>query len=126
MNLNPIFNEKENTKKTQINQRKTRSDKIHDMKFPVTDKQKIILRKKAKLDDVSVTKNNTQLLKNALKYPINYIPDYPYQDTKQYMHVKPTELEYTIISNLAIEWGISERKALYRLMCFILEKGEGL
>lgn len=126
MALNPIFNEKvikpksPATSTPQPKQRKTRSDKCHDIKFPVTPEERAALRTLAKQRGVTVTRLATELLLDGLQRQWMIDHSLPYKDTKQYMHVKPIQIYYHQVEQLAIEWGISERRAVHRIVISVL------
>ncbi len=155
MSLNPFFSEKKIPErkpvvinspvnpaqsKKSIKPRKTRSDKTHNLKFPVTPVEHMELRttckqvsnlyKQLKNDDLTQTKFNTYLLNYALKNLAIVNWNRPYQDSKKYMHVTPLETIYQDIGGphgLAIQKGISERKVTFYLVLSALKfiKGDG-
>ncbi|NHN33331.1 hypothetical protein [Paenibacillus agricola] len=102
-------------------ERKTRSDKLHDIRFPVTPDERMRLRRIGKHLKLTETACCTHLLMLALQLREQRIPSYPYEDTRRYMHVKPTEEWYKIIAELAIHYDVSERQMVYRLIHFSLE-----
>lgn len=155
MSLNPFFSEnplserkivksippqKTEPAKT-IKPRKVRSDKTHNLKFPITTVEQMELRtvfkqasplyRRLRNVDLSQTKFNTYLLNYALKNPTIVNWNRPYQDTKKYMHVTPLETEYQLEiggpHGLAIQKGISERKVAFYLVLSALAfiKGDG-
>ncbi|MEX3623636.1 hypothetical protein [Viridibacillus arvi] len=124
-------------------QRKVRSDKCRDIKFPVTKEEQIRLKSACKLADyrykqlrgniqkLTQTRFNTLLLKYALNNEriINW--NRSYVDSKVYMHTKPNEEEYKTIGGpygISITRAISDRKSVYCLVISALEifeqKGE--
>ncbi|WP_221568931.1 hypothetical protein [Alkalihalobacillus sp. TS-13] len=132
-NINPFFSQPKQKAKeplkplkqiastqTEPKKRKTRSDKCHDIKFPVRKEEKILLQMHCKqfsalYQPVKQTKFNTLLLRFALMHPDRVNWDFDYQDSKQYMHTKLLESEYADIGGpfgLAIEKGFSERKTV--------------
>lgn len=140
MNINPIFNEAVTsvTKNQQMNtnsrmthisskvpentpQRKTRSDKTHDIRICVTPYLKAQIRLLAKDSNLSTTKFATKLLVNALSC-CRSLPEYPYKDTKLYVHVKPAQIDYKKVFELAINNDVSEREAATRLVLFSLKQ----
>lgn len=117
-------------KNTVAQTRKTRFDKKHTMRFPVTVEQNrtfLILYKMYKNDFKSDSKTDftTKLLSYGLRHK-DIIQDYhyKYKDTKQYKTVKPNQVEYEMISGingLQIKWGLtSERQALHRIMISVV------
>jgi len=102
--------------------RATRSDKCHDIKFPVTPNMRAELIRRAARNKVKETRYCTLLLNKALSYTMTSIPQYEYIDSVSFMHVKPTAIPYEKILNMRIELKISRREAVYRLIRFMLEK----
>jgi hypothetical protein len=149
MNLNPIFKTNDRPASTpkpllrpaaetnvtlriplndqvQVSQRKQRSDKTHDIKFPVTPEQKAEIRRLAKSNGMKgkETYYATKMLLSALSF-CKTLPEYNYNDTKLYMHVKPTETYYEMVFALAANHGISERQAVTRLVIYVLNQRGG-
>lgn len=138
MSLNSIFNQpvpqssksvesssiqqqQRTTKPAQL--RKPRSDKLHDIKFPVTIQQRESLRVIAKQMGERETTANSILLHKAL----SHLPDIPlqdYQDTKRYMHVKLNATDYQRVSDLAIKKDMSERKVVALIMWSLIKRGK--
>ncbi|WP_240416620.1 hypothetical protein [Paenibacillus periandrae] len=128
MFLNQIIEESRtqknaNKNKTQLKtkERKIRSDKIHDIRFPVTPVERMMFRRIGKSLNLTETACCTHLLLSALQKRDQRIPSYPYEDTRRYMHVKPTEEWYKIIAELAIYYDVSERQMVYRLIHYAIE-----
>lgn len=144
MSLNSFFNEPTPVvatktvikKPTQPKKpRKIRSDKCHDIKFPVTNQQlayfKMLYKqskpyyKQKRGKDLSQTKFNTLLLMYALERMINVNWNAEYEDTKRYLHVKPVEHYYEQIGGshgLSTQKGLSDRKTTYYVMISALEE----
>lgn len=147
--LNPLFKEqriiktpKETNKPHQHKKRKQRSDKTHNIKFPVSNiermklkslckKVKRILEEQGK-DTIEQTKLNTLLFEYGLKnqHLINW--ELPYSDPREhYMHTNILESLYeSEIGSpfgLAVLKGLSDRKIAYKVVTSILEwlEGEG-
>ncbi|WP_162985731.1 hypothetical protein [Virgibacillus halodenitrificans] len=116
--------------------RKTRSDKCHDVKFPVTKAEQIRLKTQCKQTDyfykekhgydkkLSQTLFNTLLLKYSIhnKNKINW--DRSYSDSKTYMHTKLIEREYERIGGpygYSTRRAMSDRKVVYYLVISALE-----
>jgi hypothetical protein len=131
--LNPIFRELHESPKThpkkispvETKQRKTRFDKTHDIKIPLSEleKQRLMAfykQYKAKGMTSSLTVFNTQLLRFMLRNSDLIDWDLPYKDTKRYVHVKPNQIEYNLIGGAdgySIRKGIfSERKCTYLII----------
>lgn len=119
-----------------IRQRRIRSDKCRDIKFPITKNEQVRLKIACKEADIlykklygydgklTQTHFNTLLLKYALQHiqEINWHKSY--KDTKLYMHTKPTERDYEWIGGprgLSTKHAISDRKLVYLLVISILE-----
>lgn len=133
--LNPIFDEiKSNNVPKTVSQpkgkstkpRKERSDKTQNTKLPVDHILHMQLRRYVKLaypiymrkmgKPLSQTKFNTLLLRYVLNHQdiINW--DWPYQDSKRYMHTNLLKSEHREIGGpygLAIQKGFSDRKTVY-------------
>jgi len=130
MSLNPIFKEHVSTSNPNLNTnakpvpRKPRSDKTHDIRFPVTAELKTLIRRLAKANKMKETQYTTKMLLAALS-SCQILPEYDYHDTKIYMHVKPTELHYEKVFDLAVKHGISERKTVTQLIIYILNQRGG-
>lgn len=119
-----------------VKSRRTRSDKCHDIKFPVTLEEKVRLKIACKQSDffykkkkglnvkITQTRFNTLLLRYALKNLSIVKWDRQYSDSPTYMHTKPLESEYDEIGGiygLANVYGLSERKTVYCLVISALE-----
>lgn len=143
MSINPIFREPAPTSpsKPLINksklkpeapgdpptnhqQRKPRSDKTHDIRICVNLNQKAHLRRLAKESKMAPTKYATKMLLSALS-TCRSLPEYDYQDTKIYVHVKPVQLDYEKVFELAVANNVSEREAATRLVMHILHQRGG-
>lgn len=140
--LNPIFNEQkvtENNKKAytvkNTKPRKTRNDKTHNIKFPITNIEKMKLqslcrqikrRQKEKGKEIiEQTKLNTLLLEYGLNNPILIKWDKPYRDSKQYMHTNILETSYDREIGgpfgFSVRKGISDRKTVYIVISSVLD-----
>lgn len=150
--LNPIFNEKRIIKSTLGREpkkdtqkkilRKQRSDKTHNIKFPVTDIEKMKLQslcRQAKRmlkaqgkNPIQQTKLNTLMLEYGLKNQNIIRWDWPYRDTKQYMHTNLLESVYELEIGspyaLGVQKGYSDRKVAYMVIMSVLKwlEGEGM
>lgn len=132
-NLNPILRPNRNPaspgkpvnpKPIERSERQVRSDKIHDLKFPVTPAERSEFRRQAKLKGMTETKFATALLLRAISLfrsaPLRFT-DLPYTDTKQYLHCKPTEFQYDEIFQISLAWNVSVRQAVHRLMITMIQ-----
>ncbi len=127
-----------------IKHRQTRSDKCHDVKFPITTEEKIRLKIALKQADfiykrmkgfdqrITQTSFNTSLLRYSLNVMVNkenfVLWDRQYADSPTYMHTKPNEYEYREIGGiygLSTTKGLSDRKTVYCLIMSALEWMEG-
>ncbi|MCU4880430.1 hypothetical protein [Bacillus cereus] len=121
-NVNPMFQpQKYSTTITNLQPRKTRSDKKKDIKIPVNEIQRQLIRSSAFKEGITTTQYMSKLITEHLK--IDYISEihaYEYKDTKKYIHAKLEQGAYFKLVQLAIEWGVSQRAAATRILCFAL------
>lgn len=102
-----------------------RWDKTHGMKFPINEEQERQLRilyKRHLYQAKSITVFVTMMLRYGLRNP-SVIREQDYKDTGIYKTAKPNQIEYSLIGGergYAIEWGLSERKALHRIVISVL------
>jgi hypothetical protein len=122
--------------------RQPRSDKCHNIKFPVTPIMQMKLRTHCKQMErflpskgghpITQTAFNTTLLQFGLSHIdiVEWVQDY--KDTKTYMHTMLKENSYKVIGGpygLAIQKQLSERKVVFIIMASVLhwiEKGGSL
>lgn len=151
--VNPLFKEQRIIKKeNKINpskilegkvkkDRKVRSDKTHNLKFPVSSIEKMKLKYLCKqvqrraeeqgTEPIRQTKLNTLLLLYGINNQHILSWDWPYKDSKNYMHTNPLETIYEREIGgpfgLAIQKGFSERKTAYMVIMSVLRwlEGEG-
>ncbi|MED1287304.1 hypothetical protein [Bacillus mycoides] len=121
-NVNPMFSpSKKSTTITNLQPRKTRSDKKKDVKIPVTELQRQLIRTSAFQDGITTTQYMSKLITEHLRIDyINEIHAYDYKDTKKYIHAKLEQETHSKLVQLAIEWGVSQRAAATRILCFAL------
>lgn len=135
--LNTLFIPNDEAKKKKevepdgTKKRKTRSDKLKMIKFPVTTEQREQLRRRAKENVRALSRKETIYNTNCLLHAIDQTsifperyPELKYKDTGQYMHVKIPITKYEVIEEFAFQWGCSVRKATHRLImnyCFLGE-----
>ncbi len=130
-NLNPMFNAPTKPKPIyevkEKRPRKTRCDKKHDIKVPVTEIQKMKIRLQAHRKGLRATPYSSNLVIEGLKREfITDIGEFtPYKDTHDYVHVKLLPYHYEKIVELAIKWGVSERRAAHRILLFMVKWEEG-
>lgn len=101
--------------------RKTRCDKKKDVKIPVNEIQRQLIRSSAYQKGITTTQYMSKLITEHLK--IDYISEihaYEYKDTKKYIHAKLEQETHSKLVQLAIEWGVSQRAAATRILCFAL------
>lgn len=108
----------------QPRQRKTRSDKTHDMRISVSLNQKALIRRLAKESNMTPTKYATKMLLSALS-TCRSLPEYDYRDTKIYVHVKPAQLDYQKVFEFAVANDVSEREAATRLVMHVFRQRGG-
>jgi hypothetical protein len=147
--INPLFKENEITKlkkptevgmKTSTKKRAIRSDKTHNVKFPVSSVVQLKLKSHCKQaariyrlqgkEPLSQTKFNTLLLRFGLKNTVIQSWDHAYQDTKIYMHTNVLETEFEEIGGphgLSVRKGLSDRKVVFHIMLSVITwlEGEG-
>ncbi|MGG0360325.1 hypothetical protein ABEY57_08300 [Bacillus tropicus] len=121
-NVNPMFEpRKQSTTIANSQPRKTRSDKKKDVKIPVTEIQRQLIRTSAFHNNLTTTQYMSKLITEHLR--IDYISEihaYEYKDTKKYIHAKLEQETHSKLVQLAIEWGVSQRAAATRILCFAL------
>ncbi|BCC62403.1 MULTISPECIES: hypothetical protein [Bacillus] len=120
--INPMFEpRKQSTTITNQQPRKTRSDKKKDIKIPVNEIQRQLIRSSAFKEGITTTQYMSKLITEHLK--IDYISEihaYEYKDTQKYIHAKLGQETHSKLVQLAIEWGVSQRAAATRILCFAL------
>ncbi|MGE6504498.1 hypothetical protein ACQKF0_30145 [Bacillus wiedmannii] len=120
--INPMFETpKKSITITNQQPRKTRSDKKKDVKIPVTEIQRQLIRTSAFHNNLTTTQYMSKLITEHLR--IDYISEihaYEYKDTKKYIHAKLEQGAHSKLVQLAIEWGVSQRAAATRILCFAL------
>ncbi|BCC74158.1 hypothetical protein BCJMU51_p2013 (plasmid) [Bacillus cereus] len=120
--INPMFEpRKQSTTITNQQPRKTRSDKKKDVKIPVNEIQRQLIRTSAFQQGITTTQYMSNLITEHLR--IDYISEihaYEYKDTKKYIHAKLERETHSKLVQLAIEWGVSQRAAATRILCFAL------
>ena len=121
-NVNPMFEpRKQSTTITNLQPRKTRSDKKKDVKIPVNEIQRQLIRTSAFKEGITTTQYMSKLITEHLRIDyINEIHAYEYKDTKKYIHAKLEQETHSKLVQLAIEWGVSQRAAATRILCFAL------
>ncbi|OUB54396.1 hypothetical protein [Bacillus thuringiensis] len=121
-NVNPMFNSvKKSTTITNSKPRKTRSDKKKHVKIPVNEIQRQLIRSSAFKEGITTTQYMSKLITEHLNLSyISEIHRYDYIDTKRYTHAKLDQEVHKKLVHLAIEWGVSQRAAATRILCFAL------
>ncbi|UTQ80139.1 hypothetical protein vBBceSLY4_000062 [Bacillus phage vB_BceS_LY4] len=121
-NVNPMFEpRKQSTTITNQQPRKIRSDKKKDVKIPVNEIQRQLIRSSAFQEGITTTQYMSKLITEHLRIDyINEIHAYDYKDTKKYIHAKLEQETHSKLVRLAIEWGVSQRAAATRILCFAL------
>lgn len=120
--INPMFEpRKQSTTITNQQPRKIRSDKKKDVKIPVNEIQRQLIRSSAFREGKTTTQYMSKLITEHLRIDyINEIHAYEYKDTKKYIHAKLEQETHSKLVQLAIEWGVSQRAAATRILCFAL------
>ncbi len=108
---------KQSTTITNQQPRKTRCDKKKDVKIPVNEMQRQLIRSSAFQQNITTTQYMSKLITEHLR--IDYINEI-HKDTKKYIHAKLEQETHSKLVRLAIEWGISQRAAAIRILCFAL------
>lgn len=120
--INPMFEpRKQSTTITNQQPRKIRSDKKKDVKIPVNEIQRQLIRSSAFQEGITTTQYMSKLITEHLR--IDYISEihaYEYKDTQKYIHAKLEQGTHSKLVQLAIEWGVSQRAAATRILCFAL------
>ncbi|HDR6289529.1 TPA: hypothetical protein QCU33_005679 [Bacillus cereus] len=121
--INPMFEPRKQST-TIINQqpRKTRCDKKKDVKIPVNEIQRQLIRSSSFQEGITTTQYMSKLITEHLR--IDYISEihaYEYKDTKKYIHAKLEQETHSKLVQLAIDWGVSQRAAAARILCFALK-----
>lgn len=121
-NVNPMFEpRKQSTTITNLQPRKTRSDKKKDVKISVNEIQRQLIRTSAIQQGITTTQYMSKLITEHLGIDyINEIHAYEYKDTKKYIHAKLEQEMHSKLVRLAIEWGVSQRATATRILCFAL------
>lgn len=95
--------------------RKTRSDKLHDIKIPINETTDLILRRESRRYwNGSKTALGTEILTFGLEHIFVY-PDVTYKDQANTVHCKVDNKTYLRIGDYAAEWKCSVRKAAHRI-----------
>ncbi|EOO23034.1 hypothetical protein ICM_06257 [Bacillus cereus BAG1X2-3] len=120
--INPMFEpQKQSITITNQQPRKIRSDKKKDVKIPVNEIQRQIIRTSAFQQGITTTQYMSKLISEHLRIDyISQIHAYEYKDTKKYIHAKLEQKTHSKLVQLAIEWGVSQRAAATRILCFAL------
>jgi hypothetical protein len=111
--------------------RKTRFDKTTPLKFPVTEEDNIRLRKlfqSMKREETiervhvpnSITEMFIMMVRFGLRHPEILKPSEEYQNTPIKKTVKPNQIEKRMIEDIAIDWNISERRAVHGIVFSVL------
>ena len=96
-------------------QRKTRSDKLHDIKIPVTENMDLTLRRESRRNwNSSKTALSTEILLFGLDQLFVY-PEVPYEDLPLIVHCRVNNAVYQRIGEHADKWNCSIRKAAHRI-----------
>lgn len=102
-------------KNSQPQQRKIRSDKLHDIKIPIKEPVDALLRRESRRYwNASKTALGTDILIFGLEQIFVY-PDVTYEDSPFTVHCKVNHEIYQKIGHYATEWKCSVRKAAHRI-----------
>jgi hypothetical protein len=112
--LNPILSNPQK-RYMEPKQRKVRSDKLHDIKIPVSETVDTILRREARRYwNGSKTSLGTEIVLFGLQQIFVY-PDVTYKDSPFTVHCKVDQEVYQKLGDLATGWKCSVRKAAHRV-----------
>lgn len=112
--LNPVLTTSQK-KDQKPKKRKVRSDKLHDIKIPVTETMDMILRREChRFWNGSKTALGTEILMFGLEQVLVY-PDVTYKDQPYTIHCKVDHETYQKIGEYAAVWKGSIRKAAHRI-----------
>lgn len=137
-NLNPMFenqkqrnNQASYVRKKPSGHRQTRSDKKHDIRVPVSQKQKQTIHAMKisssvnSHSDVSMTNIATSLVKQGIerRYPTQPIP---YVNYDEVVHVKLPNDQYRDLLLMCNEWNYtSARRGAHRILIAMLNQANG-
>ncbi|MGF7033451.1 hypothetical protein J2T17_004399 [Paenibacillus mucilaginosus] len=108
--------------------RKERSDKIKDVKIPLTAEEwGTLQRLKLKYPkDWTLTDMYTKLLVDAIvqaRQLPDAFPEVKYKASSNFITCKPTVLHHDMLKDLCVQWNLrSLRKAAYRLMAQVIKE----
>ncbi|MFJ7747465.1 hypothetical protein [Peribacillus sp. NPDC097295] len=112
--LNPVLNKKKKEGQEQ-QKRKVRTDKLHDIKIPVTDSMDFFIRRESRRHwNGSKTALGTEILLFGLDQVFVY-PDVTYNDLPNTIHCKVDHEVFQKIGEYAADWRCSIRKAAHRI-----------
>ena len=112
--LNPILSTPKKSYQ-ESKKRKIRSDKLHDIKIPITEHIDLTLRLESnRYWNGSKTALGTEILMFGLEQIIVY-PDVTYKDQPYTVHCKVDHDTYQKLGNYAAKWKCSVRKAAHRI-----------
>ncbi|WP_260288494.1 hypothetical protein [Peribacillus aracenensis] len=107
---------------TESPKRKIRSDKLHDIKIPISEPLDALLRRESRRYwDGSKTSLGTEILVFGLEQMFVY-PDVTYQDEPFTVHCKVNHEIFQKIGNHASTWKCSVRQAAHRIFMEALKK----
>lgn len=112
--LNPVLSTPQK-RYEEPQKRKVRSDKLHDIKIPVTESMDSVLRRESRrFWNGSKTALGTEILTYGLNLIFVY-PDVTYKDLPDTVHCKVDHETYQKIGEYADKWKYSVRKAAHRI-----------
>ncbi|MBS4200262.1 hypothetical protein KHA93_11535 [Bacillus sp. FJAT-49732] len=106
---------KQNFNQEQPKKRKKRSDAKKDIKFKLSNEDKKSLQRKAMNHMLSLTAFASLIVENDLLRDKEY-QDYEYDNNGEFVHVVLKEGDFNNIQSLSIEWGISKRRVVHRIV----------
>lgn len=111
--INPIPKEIKQDKKRKESKRY--KNKKYNIKFPLTSEDEKTLKYKALEHNLSVTLFSNMVVKNELKNSHKY-ENYEYNKKGKLMNVCLEEEYYKEIQRLSIEWNVSLRQVVFRIV----------
>lgn len=119
--LNPVLRQSKNTIPNP-QARKVRSDKLHDIKIPVSEDVDLIIRRESRrFWRGSKTALGTEILMFGL-HDVFVYPDVTYKDGPYTIHCKVDHDVYQRLGGMAASWKCSIRKAAHRVFMEAFKK----
>lgn len=118
--LNPVLGQSK--RRMELQPRKVRSDKLHDIKIPVSENMDTLIRREShRFWNGSKSALGTEILMFGLDQVFVY-PDVTYKDGPFTVHCKVDHEVYQRLGDLAADWKCSVRKAAHRVFIEAFKK----